>query len=444
MGVNKSEKNIKVDVYDSSALVIRAKQYDTLSRYINITCTNCGTVLDITPSTCYAMVKVITPDNRAIHNTATVNSNGTITVELTKSILNYAGVGYMEVNIYSKSDKSLLTTMTMKLVIEKSVYDDNREIGSDEYNALVDLLTKLLNTETNLKNAEAKRVTAENARVSAESKRVTAENNRVTAENKRASAETARANAESARVTAENARVTAENNRVSAEKARVTAETNRASAETARAEAESARVTAENSRVSAEKARVTAENARATAESNRASTFNTLKTNMETATSAAEKVNISSTSDTDSYKITITNRSGTSTTSPNLLNKLSIGTVTTNNSESGSASASITGSFGSQKLNLTLPRGYHGNGIYLYNGTLSKSATICAKSNITSTLYSQIFTGELILDSSGNLFSVTRNISVSGSTSFSIKYLYSLGTETLSYMDTSELAAMFK
>ena len=61
------------------------------------------------------MAKILTPDGRNIHDTALINdSDGTITVELTDSILHTAGSAYIDVNLYSKSKEALLTSMTIK------------------------------------------------------------------------------------------------------------------------------------------------------------------------------------------------------------------------------------------------------------------------------------------------------------------------------------------
>lgn len=62
----------------------------------------------------------------------------------------------------------------------------------------------------------------------------------------------------------------------------------------------------------------------------------------------------------ESYQVKITDKEGNSITSPNLLNKITIGTVETGEPDEH-ASAAITGEFGSQKLNLTLPKGIQGD-----------------------------------------------------------------------------------
>ena len=308
-------QRIRVDLVDHSEVVVRVKQYDKASRTINITCTKDGNTQRIDSSLYRAIVNIKTPSYHDSDYIAIIGTDGTITITLSDNVLHTAGVGKMEVCLYSKtSPESMISSMPIKLIIIGSVYDDTNEIGSDEFSALKDLIAEVTYKETAYEKAENGRVSAENTRVSNE--------------NTRKSNETTRQSNETSRQSAENTRVSNENTRKSNE-------TNRQSAET--------------SRVNAEKARVTAE-------SNRVTEFNSLKSASETATAGAEKVNIKSTSGTDSYTITITNRSGTSSTSPNLLNKIGIGTVSTLAS-TASATASLSGSFGAQKLNLGIPVG---------------------------------------------------------------------------------------
>lgn len=317
--INATQK-IRADLYDNSEIVVRAKQYDKGTRYLNITCANNGSIVRIDPAEYEAYAKISTPNYCAVHEKETINSDGTVTVALTDNILHTAGTGTIDVNLYTKNSETLLSTMSIKLIISPSAYDDEVETNSNEFSALTDLIAEV----TFKKNSYDK----------------------------------------------------AESSRVDAEKKRVTAETNRVSAETTRASNENTRKTNETTRQSNETARKNAESARVTAENNRVTEFNTLKTNAETATAAANKVNIKSNRDTDVYSLTITNRNGQSSTSPNLLNKIGIGTVTTLASDK-SATASLTGDFGAQKLNLGIPVGKTPN---LKIGTVttgdSSSATI--------------------------------------------------------------------
>ena len=82
----------------------------------------------------------------------------------------------------------------------KQVFDRMvRQLVAPAYNAAVDAVNEINDTEAGIKTAESKRQTAEAGRVAAEKKRVTAETARQTAETARQTAETARQNAEAAR-----------------------------------------------------------------------------------------------------------------------------------------------------------------------------------------------------------------------------------------------------
>lgn len=306
MALNAATENISLDFFKDRIVTIYAKQYDKNSRYINVKCYDRGKLYKV-PSDCKANVKMITPDNRAVFNTATINSDGSITVELTESMLYSGGIAKAEIKLYNVDKTQVLSTMNFQINIKKSVYDDQRIINSDEFNALTKLYLQIQKEEKTWITNENNRISAENIRISNENTRKSNETNRVTAENTRNSNE-------------------------------------------------STRKINENNRIASETARVNAEKNRATAETNRVSEYSTMMKKAEAKISEAEKVNISSTTATDSYKVNITNRLGQTSSSPNLLNKISIGTVTTGK-PTDNASANISGNFGAQKLNLTLPVG---------------------------------------------------------------------------------------
>lgn len=321
MAIINNIQKIRADLYDNSEIVVRAKQYDKASRYLNVTCTNNGETIRLSPNDYVAYSKIVTPTFRALHTKETINADGTITVALTDNVLNSAGKGSIDINLYSKNQESLITTMTITLIIQGSTYNDEIEYNTDEFSALSDLIAEVTYKEASYDKAESSRASAESTRVSNENTRKSNESSRQSAENTRNSNESTRKSNESARQSAESAR---------------------ASAETARKNAEASRVTAESARV--------------TAETNRTSGYNTMITNANAKIAEAGNVNIKSTSGTNSYTVTITDRSGKDTTSPNLLNTISIGTVSTLG-QSANATASLTGNFGSQKLNLGIPVG---------------------------------------------------------------------------------------
>lgn len=383
--------NISIDFCKDCIVTVFAKQYDKKTRYIKITCYDNGKLYKV-PTSCYLNVKMITPDNRAILNTkATVNSDGTITVELTESMLYAGGIGKAEIKIYNQEKTAVLSTMNFQINIKPSPYSEDRIVDSDEFSALTELYAKMDAFEKATVEAENKRNQAESVRVESENKReanektrqsnettrisnentrkkneetrISNENTRINSENTRKSNENTRQTNESIRQTNETTRKSNEDTRQTNEDARKKAETSRVTAETARAKAESdrqskeaTRQTNETNRVSAEKDRSTNEDARKTAEADRVTEFANMQKKNNDTCAAAEKVNITTVTATDSYKIKTTDRTGTSTTSPNLINKIAIGSVETGDFDE-TATASITGAFGAQKLNLRIPTG---------------------------------------------------------------------------------------
>lgn len=105
-----------------------------------------------------------------------------------------------------------------------------------------------------------------------------------------------------------------------------------------------------------EQERKTNETNRVNAENKRAEDFTQLKQSLESAVQSASLLNVEVEETENSYSVKITDKNGVSKTSPNLLNTIEIGTVQTGAYEDG-ATASITGSFGNQKLNLRIPVG---------------------------------------------------------------------------------------
>lgn len=160
----------------------------------------------------------------------------------------------------------------------KKVFDRMvRQLVAPAYNAAVDAIAEIEDTEAGVEAKEAAREQAEATRKENESQRQTneqarqtAETGRGTAEGSRATAETQRQTNEQGRQTAETGRGTAENERVRAEAARGTAEGTREDHESARKNAETQRQTNEQSRQNAEAGRGNAEGARVTAENQRA------------------------------------------------------------------------------------------------------------------------------------------------------------------------------
>ena len=87
---------IRADANDNSEIVVRVKQYDKATRFLNITYAESGNVYRIDNSLYRAVAKVKTPSYHNADYLVTIESDGTITVPLSDNILNTAGVGSME------------------------------------------------------------------------------------------------------------------------------------------------------------------------------------------------------------------------------------------------------------------------------------------------------------------------------------------------------------
>ncbi len=169
---------ITLDFNTNKIKVLILKQYDKKSRYAVITCTSNNSPVKLDKNLYICNVKAIVPDNRPIYNTAEIQDDGTILVEFTETMLVKSGRGYLELNIISKDSESLLSTMKLELKIESSVYDNDRVVASEEFDALTKAITentvqagKLEALETNIEEAEKKRTENENGRIVAEEKR---------------------------------------------------------------------------------------------------------------------------------------------------------------------------------------------------------------------------------------------------------------------------------
>ena len=314
-------QNLTLDFCQNSYKTVIVKQYDRDSRHLLITCTDNGAIYKLDSSIHECNVKMNAPDDRAIYNSTTINEDGTVLVTFTESMLYASGMGELELQIFEKPTRHVLSSMILTVRIVGSVYPEDKIIASDEFSALNKLLEdvqeciekteevieKAENTiermetlEKNIEDAEAIRVSKEAERQENEVARISAEDNRVIAENERVAVENNRSSNENDRITAEELRVEAENNRINEESKRVENETQRIAnedkrkanesdrqnneearknAEALRESNELARVKNEDNRVIAETERINAETARQNAENDRISAENTRKAN---------------------------------------------------------------------------------------------------------------------------------------------------------------------
>jgi len=194
---------------------VLASQFDTLSRYVDITLIDNSVPVDITNHTVRIYAKK--PDGTRVFNDAEIidATNGKVRVELTNQILAVTGLVECELTLYG-TDGSIIASQKFYINVEKTLRDDSAIESTNEFTAL----TKLIAENQQIKNEEAERITAENIRNSNE-------NTRKSNENTRKSNETERQNNEAKRISAESNRAAAETSRVSAENSRISNETER-------------------------------------------------------------------------------------------------------------------------------------------------------------------------------------------------------------------------
>ena len=139
--IDTKAQRISLDFNQNSYKTIYAKQYDDKSRRVVITCLENGQRFDVDRSLT-AQIKILTPDNRSILDTLTVQEDHTLLFILSQNILAAPGKAAAEVRLYDH--ESLISTMIFYIMIESAVYPDDTLIASDEFNALTDVMNKAL------------------------------------------------------------------------------------------------------------------------------------------------------------------------------------------------------------------------------------------------------------------------------------------------------------
>ena len=140
-------KAISVDVAQINVFqAIVAKQNDSKSRYLEVTITNEGVPLAITP-TSTVTINALREDGNSKSFSGTVNNNGIVVVPLTNWMLALDGNVKCDITVFDTENRKLTTTL-FTIAVEESA-NLGTEISED---ANYDLLTQLLTDCTNAKN----------------------------------------------------------------------------------------------------------------------------------------------------------------------------------------------------------------------------------------------------------------------------------------------------
>lgn len=213
----KLNHNLSLDLYYNEEKTIDTKEYDKNSRYITVSLTFKGEEYKISGDSVKARVKWLKPDKKAVFNDCVINSDNTITIDLTEQMLITSGVAKATISLYDINTDQVLSTTSFNAIVEASAVSDDTILSSDEYNSLhnefkrlnnkVEELDKTVTEHENIREKnEDSRKTNEIKRESNESERINSENTRINNENKRIDSEDERVKNENTRIANENTR----------------------------------------------------------------------------------------------------------------------------------------------------------------------------------------------------------------------------------------------
>ena len=155
-------RDICVDFSNARYIILNAKQHDSKSRFMRITCTNLGQKVNLNSDDYSVFIRYQKPDGYGVFNKCVISDNGEIIFELTEQMLAAVGTSYADLviiddaksninndlTIISKdghiieNNSSIVSTMTFHInVLEKPLNDLDIE-SSNEFSALNDLLLK--------------------------------------------------------------------------------------------------------------------------------------------------------------------------------------------------------------------------------------------------------------------------------------------------------------
>lgn len=144
-------QEIDVDVSGKTKYkYIDAKQYDNESRYLKITLRQDGQKLKPEAGVT-AGFRCLKPDGTICLNAATVNSDGTVTAELTCEMLACKGVAKADICLIKGN--SVLSTVTFFIQIEEAPVDTKKALSSDEFLLLVEKIAEATDATEDTKEA---------------------------------------------------------------------------------------------------------------------------------------------------------------------------------------------------------------------------------------------------------------------------------------------------
>ena len=301
---------------------LEAKQYDKLSRYILVTCTNQGNFFRLNSINHSAFVRYKKADEYAVFNKCLITEDGKIQVELTEQMLAVAGncvadlllIDNQELvtsqkipiitsdgDILQVSGHSIISTMKFGVNVISTPFNNSEIESSYEFNALNELMEKALSDYTFVITEARKSATAA---ATSEKNAKTSETNAKKSEQTATEKATASAESAAAAKTSENNAKTSENEAKksqnaaaqSANDSKNSADDSADSADASEKSAAAAKTSENNAKTSENEAKKS-QNAAATSEKN-AKDYSNLSKSYAVGTGGETRVN----DDTDNSK----------------------------------------------------------------------------------------------------------------------------------------------
>ena len=139
--MNKPCARITLDLQQASTPTFVAVKKSDIGREIRITLSDGGFPYEISAD-CYAVLTGTKPDGNILYNHCDIEGN-TIVYEITEQTTAAAGRMKAEVKLYG-ADDILVTSATFRIIIDGTVYTDDKVESSSEFSALTQLISQVV------------------------------------------------------------------------------------------------------------------------------------------------------------------------------------------------------------------------------------------------------------------------------------------------------------
>ena len=219
-------EKITLDLYAKNVVSVSAKQFDTETRYIEVTCVDKGIIFNVDKTKMSAFIRYKKPDDNGVFNNCEITDNNTINFELTQQMLVVPGRAIADImlveKVYTNGNKPvsdsdinapIISIMSFYVNIAPTALDHSNIESSYEFNALTKALSELDRQDKIVDDLNKTLTENENVRQINEQNRISTESKRVTSEKERQSNEAIRQSNENTRISNENIRKDQENKR---------------------------------------------------------------------------------------------------------------------------------------------------------------------------------------------------------------------------------------